>query len=392
MKHPVEPPSGPRQSSPSALVWLVSLGVWCAACGGVARPPVMAQLAEVRSSPAAADAQSSAPQAHAHALRLEERAEKALADGDGDTAALLAEQALAAHEQAWVLARLARAERRRLSTEAELEHQRQVAAELRAQQQRLAAEAAALELRAQVVREALPLPPHGAAEPERLEARRKAAAALATQARLLCVGARLLGQGARVAAPLARLDELEGRLAGAAEPGLLQVATELRAECLRAISEVRRGNVAPAARAPRGDSRARQPEAVLPADALLDELSAAGVAPSRDDRGVGVVLREVFGSDGQVTAAAQAKLQRLTDIAASFPDFPLLLVGHSGSARDRVVLEPQLGALGAELGRLGARPLETQWVGDRQPLLPLSSPGARERNQRFELVFVAPGF
>ena len=53
-------------------------------------------MAEVRGSPAAVEAEQWAPQAHAHALELEERAERALNDGDDAGAALLAEQAIAA--------------------------------------------------------------------------------------------------------------------------------------------------------------------------------------------------------------------------------------------------------------------------------------------------------
>jgi outer membrane protein OmpA-like peptidoglycan-associated protein len=388
----------------------------------------MARVAEVRASPAAAEAESWAPQAYAHALELEERAERALREGDAEAAALLAERAIAAHEHAWVLTRLARAERRRLDAQAELDGQRRALGDLRAQHQRLAAEAAALELRAQVVRSALPLPPYEATSPERQQAQRRAAGALSAQARLLCLGARLLGEGESVQALTRRLDELDQKLAAGTAPKLLDAAAELRSECLRLISGVRHQNTAPAARPPSvpkpasagspapastrldgtpgtavgsrtadaphtGSGGADQSVAgPLPADVLLDELSAAGVAPSRDDRGVAVSLRDLFAADGSLTETARATLLRFGQVARAHPDFPILLVGHSASARGAPDIERQLATVSAALSEAGAAKIAAWSVGDREPLLPPRSPAANTRNQRIELVFVAPGF
>jgi outer membrane protein OmpA-like peptidoglycan-associated protein len=403
-------------------VWLALAGMGCAA---PARPPAMARVAQVRASPAAAEAETWAPQAHAHALALEERAEQAFQSGDAEGADLLAEQAIAVHEHAWVLTRLARAERRRLDAEAELDEQRRALGELRAQHQRLAAEAASLELRSQVLESALPLPPHEAAAPERQQARRRAAETLSAQARLLCVGARLLGERERVVAPIRRLDELDEKLAAATGSRLLETATELRAECLAVISAVRRHNSAPtahpsgpgrtgaAAPAPASPTnaagtvgaassstvadRATAPVAVahpspIPADMLLDELSAAGAEPSRDERGVAVSLRELFGTDGSLTETARAEIARYAEVAGRHPDFPVLLVGHSGSAGGKGDVERQLAAVSTALAGSGVSKIEVWSVGDREPLLPARSPTARARNQRIELVFVAPGF
>jgi outer membrane protein OmpA-like peptidoglycan-associated protein len=362
-------------------------------------------MAEVHRAPATAEAEAWAPQAHAHALELEARAEGALNDGDADTAALLAERAIAAHEHAWALTRLARAERRRLDAEKELVEQRRSLGELRAQHQQLAAEAAALELRAQVARSALPVPSHEASRAERREARRRAAAALSAQARLLCVGARLLGEEPRVAPLLARLDELDQKLAATAETKSLEAATELRSACLDVISRIRHQNSAPAARLPRsaparaevssGAAAASAPAggpAPVPADTLLAELSAAGAAPSRDERGVAVSLRGLFGPDGKLTERGRPELERLVRVAGSHPDFPVLLVGHTSSARSSAEVERELQLLSAALAESGVSRLAVASVGDRQPLLPERSPSARARNQRIELVFVAPGF
>lgn len=382
---------------------------WFVACAAPTRPPVMARMAEVHAAPATAEAETWAPQAHAHALGLEAQAEQALRDGDADSAALTAEHAIAAHEHAWVLTRLARAERRRIDAEQELEQQSRTLGELRAQQQRLAAEAAALELRARVARSALPGPPHETSAAERREARQKAAAALSTQARLLCVAARMLGDEMRAAPVLAQLEDLDRRLASASESNLLEKAAELRADCLRVLSEVRRQNTAPAAGSPgqgsaapdgaiaaapvAGSSRGgRQGAPPLPADVLLEELSAAGAAPSRDERGVAVSLRDLFGPDGKLTERARPELERIVRVAEAHPDFPVLLVGHASSQRSMPDVERQLSLLRSSLAAAGVSRLAVESVGAGQPLLPERSPSAPARNQRIELVFVAPGF
>jgi outer membrane protein OmpA-like peptidoglycan-associated protein len=395
-----------RQLASRAGCWL-SLGLWLAAgCGAPARPSAMARMAEVHAAPATTEAEAWAPQAHARALELEAQSESALRGGDTEAAALIAERAIAAHEHAWALTRLARAERRRLDAEKELAEQRRVLSELRAQHQRLTAEAAALELRAQVARSTLPVPPHETSPGERREARRRAAAALSAQARLLCVGARLLGEEPRVAPLLARLDELDQKLTSGAEAKSIETATELRSECLDIISEIRHQNSKPAARQSRGgpaswkassDAPAASPAAPasaapLPADVLLEELSAVGAAPSRDDRGVSVSLRDLFGPDGKLMERARPELERLVRVAKAHPDFPVLLVGHSSSERGTAEVGRQLELLRAALAESGVSKLAVASVGDRQPLLPQRSPSARARNQRIELVFVAPGF
>jgi len=369
------------------------------ACAPAPRPALLAKVAEVRVSPAAQEAETWAPQAHAHAIELEQRAERAATAGDTAAAEILAEQALAAHEHAWVLTRLARAERRRLAAEAELSEQQRALGELQAQDQRLSADAADLELRARIVKSSLPLAAHDAATPERLEARRRAAAALSTQGRLLCVAARMLGEADAVKAPLARLDELDRELDAGKAQKALEVATELRAECLRVISSARRQHSAlseptPRAAAPQAPASATASAAAaaaIPADLLLTELSTAGQLPSRDERGVSVVLRGVFAADGKLSDPGRGQLQKLVAIAKTHPDFPVLLVGHTAVADARAAMDRQLGALESELQTLGVERVASHDAGSRQPLLPAQLPRARERNQRIELVFVAPG-
>lgn len=371
-------------------------------CTPAPRSELLIRVAEVSASPAAHDAETWAPQASAHARDLEQQAERAEADGDRATADALAEQALAAHEHAWVLTRVARAERRRLAAESDLNEQQRALGELQAQEQRLSAEAAGLELRAQVVKNALPLGIHEPADKERQEARRKAAAALSTQGRLLCVAARLLGETAAVKEPLARLDELDRKLDGGSLQKVLEAATELRGECLRVISNVRREHLGAPGQSPAGAGSADPPvksgvagadrsAAPMPADALLTELSEDGRAPARDERGVAVVLRDLFAGDGSLSAVGRSTLEGLGRVAKAHPDFPVLLVGHTASPESRAVMDRQLGAVTSELAELGVSKLGAEDAGPRQPLLPAELPHARERNQRIELVFVAPG-
>jgi hypothetical protein len=377
-------PGRSARATASWLLWYLML----AACAPTPRSALLDKVSEMRSAPASKEAEMLAPQVHAHALELEKRAQQALAAGDTPAAEIFAGGALAAHEHAWVLARLARAERRRLAAEAALDEQRRALGELQLQEQRLRAEAGDLELRARVVKNALPLAAHEAASPERAEARRKAAAALSTQGRLLCVAARMLGETEAVQEPLARLDTLDRDLEAGKGARALETATELRSQCLRVISNARRRQ-----------SRATEPTRNLagspapspvPADLVLAELSAAGQAPARDERGVAVVLRDVFAADGSLNPAGRAQLQRLSETAKAHPDFPLLLVGHTGGGAARPAMERQLATLTSELGALGVQRVAAHDAGGRQPLLPPQLPRARERNQRIELVFVAP--
>jgi hypothetical protein len=372
-----------RVSAACVAWWLVLAG-----CAPTPRSALLDKVGEMRSAPAAKEAEKWAPQVHAHALELEKRAERALAEDDVPAAEIFAGGALAAHEHAWVLARLARAERRRLAAEAELEEQRRALGELQAQEQRLRAEAGELELRARVVKNALPLAAHEAASPERMEARRKAAAALATQGRLLCVAARMLGEVDAVQQPLARLDTLDRELEAGKGARALETATELRSQCLGVISNARRQQSQ--ASAPARNVAAAPASSTAPADRVLAELSAAGQAPARDERGVAVVLRDVFAADGGLSTAGRAQLQRLSETAKAHPDYPVLLVGHTSGGTARVAMERQLAALTRELTALGIERVAAHDAGARQPLLPPQLPRARERNQRIELVFVAP--
>jgi outer membrane protein OmpA-like peptidoglycan-associated protein len=105
-----------------------------------------------------------------------------------------------------------------------------------------------------------------------------------------------------------------------------------------------------------------------------------------------VSLRDVFGPDGKLTALARPEIERLVRVAEAHPDFPVLLVGHSSSDRGTAEVERQLSLLRTALAGSGVSKVAVTSVGDRQPLLPERMASARTRNQRIELVFVAPGF
>ena len=184
---------------------------------------------------------------------------------------------------------------------------------------------------------------------------------------------------------------------------MLETATELRSQCLRVISGVRRqsrssepasngvGSV-PAGSVAAGSVAAGSVAAGgVPADLVVAELSAAGQTPVRDERGVSVVLRDVFGADGSLSATGRTRLTRLSETAKAHPDFPLLLVGHTSASPARPAMDRQLATLTSELQGLGIERVAAHDAGARQPLLPPQLPRARERNQRIELIFVAPG-
>jgi outer membrane protein OmpA-like peptidoglycan-associated protein len=376
------------------LALLLSLG----ACAPVPRPTIMTELEGVSTGAAAADARTFAPDAFARAQKLRGEADAAFAAGDNAGAQMLAERALAAYAHAHALARMARAAAQLAEAKAALTTSEGELAALDAEQTRAAADADALELKLKVTRDALPVTPSGKADPEREKARLAAARALAAQARLLCGAARLLGGGPALGAPpppapdakiLASLDEAEGVLgkveADLAGPAILAApidgATRARAACLTALTATRRA-AAPVSRAPGVG------------DALLAEISATGkLDPARDDRGVAVTLRGVFGGSS-LTPAGEARLAELGKIAAAHPSFPVELVLHT----DKPVSEKEEPAqkVRAELatrallrGAGNAVRVLPLVAGNRAPVADPAGPD-RARNARLEVVFVTP--
>ncbi len=322
----------------------------------------------------AAESKQLAPQAHAAAEALRARAEDAHREGDTASAQIASEHALAAYSRAFVLARLARAERELGVANRDLAQAKSTLADIDEKHRRVAAEASDLELRIRVAEDALPLVPNAPAGPEREKARLDAARALASQARLLCVATRLLDPKlAAVGAELDKLAQLDRALASSPKAAPIDAAVAARSSCLRLLTEARR----PAASA--------APAAGV-TDALLAELSRVGsLHPFRDDRGVVITLRGVFDAKGALGAEGKRVLESLGRVAKAHPSFPLLVVFHgrgSDEARKKVIADA--------LGSAGASRVDGASAGSAEPVVDPARPGSRPRNERIEIVFVAP--
>lgn len=355
------------------LACLMVLGV--AGCATPARPQVMNQVDRTREGQAVRDARQNAPQAYARAELFRQRAEQAYRDGDLPSAQILSEQALAAYLRATLEARLTRAETRLAEARLLEKTQSDRLAQLDVEQQRLSAETADLELRAKVARDAEPLAKNEPASPEREKARREAARAIVTQGSLLCVSARLVEPN-RTALPalLSKADELRKKLDTTA-PAPIDEATTLRSDCLRELTLARR---------PRAQANPSRGES----DALLTELSRADFLPFRDDRGVVVTLHAPRES-GKLSAKAGEKLADLGRVAKAHPEFPILVVTHDAraGAKDDGLSAQAVDALKAA----GATRIEAKSAGSTTPIVPPDRAGAAARNDRLEIVFVAPG-
>ncbi len=131
-------------------------------------------------------------------------------------------------------------------------------------------------------------------------------------------------------------------------------------------------------------------------DALLAEISATGkLDPARDDRGVVVTLRGVFGGGGPgLTPAGEARLVDLGKIAAAHASFPVEVVLHTDkplSASEEPAQHARAEAATRALlkgagGAVRALPLV---AGNRAPVADPAGP-ERARNARLEIVFVTP--
>lgn len=399
-------------------------------CAPVPRPPVLAEIEQVRKGAAVEDAKANAPGGFEHAEKLRREADAAFEAGDIAGAQILGERALAAYAHAHALARIARAEVSSATANAALSAAKSQLTTIDADQTRVSAELSAAELRLKVATDAQPVVPSGAADAEREKARMAAARSLALQAKILCGAARLLlsssgiatvpsaappaaaapsaaapssSSAPRAAPPTApaadpaaqaqlpgpalaaKLDEaiegvtkLESTLSTAAAAPIDQ-ASRARAACLTALTYVRRAST-PVTRAPGSG------------DALLTELSAAGTwSPSRDDRGVVITLRGLFKGDA-LTAAGAARLAELGRVSAAHPSFPLVVVLH----HDKEVAPKDEAALAARADRVvralhDAKAVSVLAVQARAAAPVVDPAGAeRARNARVEVVFVTP--
>jgi hypothetical protein len=361
------------RAAASALALALALG-----CAATPRPRALTELDVTRESPALVAARKNAPQAFARAEAFRARAEEAHQAEDPASAQILAERARAAYERAVALGTLVRAEERTRAAEASVAKLDAELARIAIAQGKLDAETRALDIRLKVAQETLPVPESGPpSSPERELARREAAQALTAQARLLCTAARLVEPNlASLPAALAKVVDLEARLPKA-PMAPLDDARAARTACLKELSNARR---------PRTHADPVSPAA----DRLLSELGQASLRPSRDDRGVVVTLERAFERNDELTKDAEKRLAELAVIAKSHPAFPLLVVLHSAVRLPEPREAARVERTAAALRAAGAPSVEATGVNNMLPGLDRRKPGAAARNERVEVVFVAP--
>ncbi len=354
------------------------------ACASTPRPRVLSEADAVSESPAAKEAAELSPQALAAAENLRKQADVAQSQGDFSGAQILGEHSLAAYDHAFVLSRYVKAEQRLGASEKALAKVKAELTELEEQQQRLSAEADALEVRIKVTLDKEPLGKMPEASPERQLARREAARALASEARLLCLGTELLApQQEGIAKARADLDKLDTELKQAStKEDLFPRAAAARSACLTELTLARR------------PVTAKAPEAGV-TDRLLVELTETQkLFAFRDDRGIVVSLRGVVDAQGKPTKEGGELLELLGRTAKAHPNFPLLVVLHTAGGKEKAppdkATAAQVDGVAKALQSAGAPSVRTHVAGSAQPVADTRLPGAAERNARVEIVFVSP--
>jgi hypothetical protein len=364
--------------------------LFAAACAPPPRPPVLADVEQVRAGTAALEAKDLAPAAYAHAEKLRGEAEASYTAEDLASAQILGEQALAAYAHAHSVARITRADAQGEKARADLAAAQAELAKIDADQVRVSAEIEALDLKLKVARDAQPIVASGRTDPDREAARLASARALAVQARVLCAAARLLASDVAKDSEVGKLgtaideattaaDKLDAATGPTATVAPIDQASRTRAACLSALTLVR---------------RAKSPVTVASGagDALLTEISAAGsLAPSRDDRGVFVTLRGIFSGDA-LSAGGDTQVAQIAKIAAAHPTFPMAVVIHSEKApvaKEEASLRARADAVVAALKKSGLGKVTAIVAGASAPVV---DPHGKDkaRNARVELVFITP--
>lgn len=348
------------------------------ACTQNPPPRVLQEVEQARAGAQSKEAEQLAPQAYRAAEQLRAAAERADNDGDHAGSQILGEHALTAYSRAFVLARLAKADKRLGDAKSRLDRARSELSALDAQQAQVSAEAEDLEMRVRVARDALPVAKNEPASADREKARLDTARSLALQARLLCASARLLSPDLEgLKAKFDALDALDKKLETPPKATPIDDAIKMRSECLAKLSLARRPSV-------------RATPERSPGDELLAVLSEAKLEPFRDDRGVVVVLRGIYQGDA-LSTGGKDRVTTLGQIAREHSDTPVLVVvhgAHGASDHDR----RRAAAVSDALRAAGATKVETQAAGALDPVVPPSNARAGDRNERTEVVFVTPGW
>lgn len=356
--------------------WIALLLV-LAACAPPPRPAILGEVDRTRTTAAAKEAEALAPQAFLAAEKLRNDAARAYDDGDRAGSQILAEQAIAAYTHASVLARLAKADDRLAGAAARTAAASRDVGALDEKQHRVATEADDIELRFRVLRDALPVAATEPANADREGSRLTSARALSLEARLLCVATQMLGvDRPQVTAAFQGLDQLDADIQKRPIRAPLDTAVRLRSACLSELTSVRR---AAASSAPASSAT----------DALLDELGRAAFEPRRDDRGVSITLRDGF-QGGALTPAAHDRLTALGQVGKAHPAFPVLVVVHAARGGPTARDKERAGAVQKALLEAGTPRVEANAGGDALPIAPPKRADSASRNERIEIVFVAP--
>ncbi|MFO0680337.1 MAG: hypothetical protein U0169_27685 [Polyangiaceae bacterium] len=359
-----------------------SLALFLGGCGGAAaRGPVVAEMEGARGAPLAKDASSLAPTEFARAERIRKDALDLADSGDVEGADLTARRATAAYGRAALALRKVRATRADADADVQKKRVEGQLAELVATRATIDREADELDKKLVVVR-ALRVPASsGKADATREAARLVAARSLAVQARLLCGATRMLdAKTTGLDAAEAELDALGTKLEGKPASAPIDEVARARATCLALLTRAR---------------RATADDAKGASDTLLAELAqGAGWDPVRDERGVVVVLRNVWStSPSGLTKDAETKLAELGRVANAHPSFAVQVVVHSKDARSKAELDvdrKRAEAAAKILATKNAAIAPTSFaVGANAPLVDPADAKNRARNERVEVVFVS---
>ena len=98
----------------------------------------------------------------------------------------------------------------------------------------------------------------------------------------------------------------------------------------------------------------------------------------------------MFARGEEIPAAAREKLASLGRVAKTHPTFPLLVVVHSAKGGPTERDRSRAQAAAKVLSEHGAGRVDAVAAGAAQPVLDPGQPGAGLRNERLEVVFVAP--
>lgn len=373
-----------------------------AGCAAIPPPRALEEADRVSQSPAAREVKELASPSWARAEKRRLEAHEALDNGPQARAQFLAEEAIALYSEGVVLARLAKATLREKTHEAEQTGLDAELSGLDAQQSRAAADVDALEAKLRALRT---ITDGGASGPDAEAARRDAARSFLVQAKLLCTAARALREAvpAKPAAGTsaddptsdasikkdldaaeAAITAAEAGLADPKKPASPDIAASVRADCSSVLARTRR---ATADKTAGGAS-----------DSLLDQLSemaahakGLSMSPERDERGVVVVLRDLF--DGEtLKPAARERLAELDRVAAANARFPVAVVLHSDkplSSGDKSKWQARSSTLLDAFGSVGKARKVGIVADDAMPLVSRSS-SERAANARVEIVFIAP--